>query len=160
MTTSAVPASLLSATTTTSHSTTNHSEPLARPGKGKLWTGRVLSGLALAFFAFDCSMKVLQLAPAVEGTKELGYPAHSVFTIGLIQLACVLLYAVPRTAALGAILLTGYLGGAIATHVRVENPLFSHILFPIYIAALVWGGPYLRDARLSVLLPFGAQRTR
>jgi len=122
-------------------------------GRGRLWTGRVLSGLALAFLAFDTVGKLLQIAPVIEGTTELGYPAHSVLTIGLIQLACVLLYAVPRTAALGAILLTGYLGGAIATHVRVDNPLFTHILFPIYIAALVWGGLYLRDARLSVLLP-------
>jgi hypothetical protein len=126
----------------------------------KLWTGRVLSGLALAFLAFDTSGKLLQIAPAVEGTKELGYPAHSVLTIGLIQLACVLLYAVPRTAALGAILLTGYFGGAIATHVRVDNPLFTHILFPIYIAALVWGGLYLRDPRLSVLLPSAGRRPR
>jgi hypothetical protein len=129
-------------------------------GRAKLWTGRVLSGLALTFLAFDTSGKLLQIAPAVEGTKELGYPTHSVLTIGLIQLACVLLYAVPRTAALGAILLTGYFGGAIATHVRVDNPLFTHILFPIYIAALVWGGLYLRDPRLSVLLPSVGRRPR
>lgn len=122
------------------------------PHKARIITGRVLSGLALAFLAFDCAMKLLQLAPAVAGTTELGYPAHSLLTIGLIQLVCVALYALPRTAPLGALLLTGYLGGAIATHLRVENPLFSHVLFPLYVAALVWGGLYLRDARLSVLL--------
>lgn len=134
-------------------------EPLTTtPGKAKLWTGRVLSGLALAFLFVDLGMKLLQLPVAVEGTTALGYAAHSVFTIGLIQLACVLLYAVPRTAALGAILLTGYLGGAVATHLRLENPLFSHTLFPLYVAALIWGGLYLRDARLSVLLPFGTKR--
>jgi hypothetical protein len=154
MQTSAAPTTFISATST-------ERQPLiSAPGKGKLWTGRVLSGLAIAFLAVDSGMKVLQLAPSVAGTKELGYPAHSVFTIGLIQLACLLLYTVPRSAALGAILLTGYLGGAVATHLRVDNPLFSHTLFPIYVAALIWGGLYLRDSRLSVLLPFGAQRAR
>lgn len=128
--------------------------------RGKRWTGRVFSGLALAFLAFDTVGKLLQIAPVIEGTTELGYPAHSVLTIGLIQLACVLLYAIPRTAALGAILLTGYLGGAIATHVRVDNPLFTHVLFPVYVAALIWGGLYLRDPRLSVLLPSLAKRPR
>lgn len=128
----------------------------AAPALSKLRvrSGRVLSGLALAFLSFDCALKLLALAPAVQGTRELGYPEHSVQTIGIIQLVCVALYAVPRSAALGAILLTGYLGGAIATHVRLDNPLFSHILFPLYIAALVWGGLYLRDPRLSVLLPW------
>jgi hypothetical protein len=129
-------------------------ETHATPSKKRLWAGRALSGLALAFLGLDCSLKLLQLAPAIEGTTALGYPAHSVLTIGLIQLACVVLYAVPRSAALGAILLTGYFGGAIATHVRVESPLFSHVLSPVYFAALVWGGLYLRDPRLSVLLPF------
>lgn len=126
------------------------------PRKARVITGRVLSGLALAFLVVDCAVKLLQLAPAVAGTTELGYPAHSVLTIGLIQLVSVALYALPRTAPLGALLLTGYFGGAIATHLRLENPLFSHVLFPLYIAALVWGGLYLRDSRLSVLL---AKRT-
>lgn len=120
----------------------------------KLWAGRVLSGLALLFLAVDCGFKLSLAKEAVEGTEKLGYAGHSVLTIGIIQLLCVALYALPRTAALGALLLTGYLGGAVATHVRVEDPLFSHILFPIYIAALVWGGLYLRDPRLAVLLPF------
>jgi hypothetical protein len=85
---------------------------------------------------------------------ELGYPADSILTFGLVELACVALYMIPRTAVLGAVLLTGYLGGAIATHVRVGNPLFSHVLFPTYVAALIWGGLYLRDARLRAVLPF------
>jgi hypothetical protein len=99
-------------------------------------------------------MKVLRLAPAVEGTTALGYPASAVRAIGLIELACVALYLVPRTSVLGAVLLTGYLGGAIATHVRAGNPLLSHTLFPIYVALFVWGGLYLRDERVRAFLPF------
>lgn len=124
-----------------------------QPSPRALWGGRVLSGLAALFLLFDGSMKVLQLAPAIEGTRELGYPEQAVFGIGLIQLVCLTVYLVPRTAVLGAVLWTGYLGGAIATHVRVDNPLFTHTLFPLYIAALLWGGLWLRDARVRALLP-------
>ena len=91
--------------------------------------------------------------PVIDGTLQLGYPRDSVFSLGLVLLSCVLAYAVPRTSVLGALLLTGYLGGAVATHVRVANPLFSHVLFPTYVAAFLWGGLILRDARLRVLLP-------
>jgi ABC-type uncharacterized transport system permease subunit len=118
----------------------------------QLWAGRITSGLAIAFLLFDSAMKVLKLAPAVEGTVELGYPESAVLGIGLCQLVCLVAYAVPRTAIIGAVLMTGYLGGAIATHVRVGNPLFSHVLFPIYVAALVWGGLFLRDGRLRALV--------
>ena len=110
--------------------------------------GRVLSGIAVAFLALDAAMKLLQVQAAVEGTVQLGYPASSLVIIGLIQVVCLAVYLVPRTAILGAVLWTGYLGGAIATHVRVGNPLFTHILFPIYVAALLWGGLWLRDRRL------------
>jgi len=123
----------------------------ASTGRGKVWTGRVLSGLAGAFLIFDCGMKLLQLAPAVEGTAQLGYPTGVVMAIGLIQLVCLITYLVPRTSVLGAILLTGYLGGAVATHVRIASPLFSHILFPLYVAALIWGGLYLRDRRVRAI---------
>ncbi|WP_284348281.1 DoxX family protein [Roseisolibacter agri] len=116
--------------------------------------GRILSGLALAFLLVDSVMKVARLAPAVEGTVSLGYPASAILGIGLLQLACVLLYAVPRTAVLGALLLTAYLGGAVATHVRIASPLVTHVLFPVYVAALLWGGLYLREPRLRALLPF------
>jgi hypothetical protein len=119
----------------------------------RLWTGRILSGLAIAFLALDTAMKLLQVAPAVETTAQLGYPASSVLVIGLIELACLAAYAFPRTARIGAVLLTGYLGGAIATHLRVGSPLLSHTLFPIYLAAMVWGGLYLRDRRVRQLLP-------
>ena len=118
----------------------------------QVWTGRVLSGLAVLFLAMDATMKVLQVPAAVEGTTKLGYPAGALLPLGIIQLACLAAYLIPRTRVLGAILWTGYLGGAVATHVRVGNPLFSHILFPIYVATLLWGGLYLRDARLRAVL--------
>ena len=116
--------------------------------------GYVLTGLVALFLTFDTVMKVLQLAPAMQGTIELGYPASTVLTIGLIELVCLVLYLVPRTSVLGALVLTGYLGGAIATHVRVGSPLPTHTLFPIYVALMVWGGLYLRESRLRQLLPF------
>ena len=115
--------------------------------------GLVLSGLAVLFLLFDSAGKLLQVQPVIDGTLELGYPRDSVFSLGLVLLSCVLAYIVPRTSVLGALLLTGYLGGAVATHVRVANPLFSHVLFPTYVAAFLWGGLILRDARLRALLP-------
>ncbi len=117
-----------------------------------LWTGRILSGIAVLFLAFDAAMKLFAMAPAVETTGQLGYPASTLLPIGIIQVVCLVLYLIPRTALLGAVLWTGYLGGAIATHVRVGSPLFSHILFPIYIAALLWGGLWLRDRRVAALI--------
>ena len=116
--------------------------------------GYVLTGLVALFLTFDTVMKLLQLAPAVQGTTELGYPAGTVIVIGVIELVCLVLYLVPRTSVLGALVLTGYLGGAIATHVRVGSPLPTHTLFPIYVALMVWGGLYLRASRLRELLPF------
>lgn len=115
--------------------------------------GTALTVLVALFLTFDTVMKVLALAPAVTGTAELGYPAASVVWIGAIELVCLVLYLVPRTSVLGALLLTGYLGGAVATHVRVENPLLTHTLFPLYIGAMLWGGLYLRERRLHALLP-------
>jgi hypothetical protein len=90
----------------------------------------------------------------VQGTIELGYPESVIVGLGVVLLVSVFLYALPRTAVLGAILLTGYLGGAVATHVRVGNPLFSHSLFPVYFGILIWGGLALRDERIRNLLPF------
>jgi hypothetical protein len=119
----------------------------------QLWSGRTLSALAVLFLLFDATVKLLQLPVAVEGTKKIGYPGNIVFILGVIQLVCLIAYLIPRTAVLGAILWTGYLGGAVATHVRVADPLFSHILFPTYIAALLWGGLWLREQRLRALVP-------
>jgi hypothetical protein len=104
------------------------------------------------FLALDITLKLSGMPEAIEGTTQLGYPASVVFPLGLVQLACLALYLIPRTAPLGALLWTGYLGGAIATHVRVGNPLFSHTLFPIYVAALLWGSLWLRDRRVRGLL--------
>lgn len=123
------------------------------PSKGKVWTGRVLSGLAVLFLLFDAVIKLMRIAPVVESFAKLGYPAGLEIPLGTVLLVCTLLYAIPRTAVLGAILLTGYLGGAVATHVRVGDPLASHILFPIYVGVLVWGGLYLRERRLGALVP-------
>jgi len=122
--------------------------------KKRSTAGYVLTGLVAAFLTFDTVMKLLQLAPAVQGTTELGYPAGTVVVIGAIELVCLVLYLIPRTSVLGALVLTGYLGGAIATHVRVGSPLPTHTLFPIYVALMVWGGLYLRESRLRELLPF------
>ncbi len=119
-----------------------------------LWTGRTLSALAVLFLTFDSIGKLLQVPPVMTGSLELGYPAGTVFPIGVILLLCVVAYAIPWTSVLGALLLTGYLGGAVATHVRVGNPLFSHTLFPIYVAFVAWGGLVLRDARLLEFIPW------
>lgn len=127
-------------------------------GSGRtLWAGRGLSALAVLFLTFDSIAKLLEVQPVVAGSRELGYPASTVFPIGLVLLLCVVAYAIPRSSVLGALLLTGYLGGAVATHVRVGNPLLSHTLFPVYVAFVVWGGLVLRDARLHALLPGRAQ---
>jgi hypothetical protein len=117
-----------------------------------IWTGRIVSGIGVLFLTFDSVFKLMLIQPAVEGTAQLGYPTSVVFPLGLLEAVLLVLYLIPRTSALGAILWTGYLGGAIATHVRLMNPLFTHILFPIYVAALLWGGLWLRDARVRALL--------
>jgi hypothetical protein len=129
--------------------TTNHAD-----SSRALRAGRIISGLAVAFLIFDSVGKLLEVQAVIDGTKQLGYPPDIVFGLGVTLLACVVAYLVPRTSVLGAVLLTGYLGGAVATHVRVGNPLFTHVLFPTYVAALLWGGLVLRDARLRPLLPW------
>ena len=125
----------------------------SRNGAWRQWAGRALSALGVLFLLFDSTGKLLQVQPVIDGTISLGYPRDLVFTLGLILLACVLAYIVPRTSVLGALLLTAYLGGAVATQVRVEAPLFTHVLFPTYVAAVLWSGLFLRDARLRAFLP-------
>ena len=114
----------------------------------QLWTGRVLSTLAVLFLVMDGVMKVLRLPVVVEATARLGYPDSSIQLIGWIVLVCTALYVAPRTAALGAVLLTGFLGGAVATNLRVGDPLVSHILFPVYLGAVLWAGLLLRRPQL------------
>ena len=131
---------------------------VARPAASSAaarWTGRVLTGLGAAFLAFDAAIKLVPNEAALAGTTALGWQPHHLPVLGVIATVCLVLYLVPRTAPLGAVLWTGYLGGAIATHLRLDNPLVSHTLFPIYVAALVWGGLYLRDARVRALLRAG-----
>jgi len=118
------------------------------------WAGLVMSGLVIAFLLFDAAIKLVPLSVVTETMTALGYPSGLERGLGVLTLVCVLLYAVPRTAILGAILLTGLFGGAMATHLRVGSPLFSHLLFGVYLGLLVWGGLYLRDARLRALIPF------
>ena len=116
------------------------------------WSGRTLSAIAILFLSFDIVMKLMQHPMAVQGTKQLGYPASMILPLGIIELIALILYLIPRTSLFGVIIWTGYLGGAVATHVRIGDPLFSHILFPTYVAALLWGGLVLRDARYRSLL--------
>lgn|SRR5690348_568708 len=122
---------------------------------GYRWTGRTLSGIAVLFLAFDAAIKVLGLSFAIQATVQLGYPERLVVPIGIIEIVCLVLYLLPRTAVLGAVLWTGYLGGALASHLRLGDPLFADILFPVYVAALLWGGLWLRDARVGAIVGSG-----
>jgi hypothetical protein len=118
------------------------------------WLGWGLSGVAIAFFLLDAAMKLLALPVVLEASAEIGFQGEILIReLGIILLLCTLLYAAPRTATLGAILLTGYLGGAVAAHLRVGDPLFTHVLFGVYGGILVWGGLYLRDTKLRAALP-------
>jgi DoxX-like family len=120
-----------------------------------LWAGRILSGLVILFMLFDGGIKLVPLDVVVETNAELGYPANANLArgLGILGLVCTALYAFPRTSVLGAILLTGYLGGTVATHLRVGSPTFSHMLFGVYLGLLVWGGLFLRDERVRALIP-------
>jgi hypothetical protein len=125
----------------------------AQHSKNSVLAGHIVSALPVLFLLFDVSLKLIKPAFVVEANAQLGYQESSILVTGIILLTCVILYVIPQTSVLGAILLTGYLGGAVATHVRIENPLFSHILFPVYVGILIWGGLFLRDARLRALIP-------
>jgi DoxX-like family len=116
-------------------------------------TGWGMSGLMIAFLLFDSLSKLALERHVVEATTKLGYPVEALQPLGVICLVCTILYAIPRTAVLGAILLTGYLGGAIASKVRIEDPLFGSVLFGLYFGLLVWGGLYLRDGQLRGVIP-------
>src|SRR5882762_2137664 len=114
--------------------------------KKMLWAGRIIGGLPALFLLFDGVMKLVKPAPVVEATVRLGFPESVILGLGIVLLACTVLYLIPRTSILGAILLTGYLGGAVATHVRVGEGLFP-VSFPIIMGVLLWGGQWLRDQR-------------
>jgi hypothetical protein len=119
--------------------------------KKRLWAGRILSGWAALFFLLDGGMKLFKPRFVVEATLQLGYPESAIVGIGLVLLGCTILYLIPRTAILGAVLLTGYLGGAVATYVRVSGPWFNTV-FPVVFGCFVWGGLYLRDKRLRSVM--------
>ena len=128
--------------------------PPARPivSRSARRVGLVISAIPSLFLAMDLSMKLLRVDAAVQGTTQLGYPPSVLVPLGLLQLGCLLLYLTRRTAVLGAVLWTGYLGGAVATHVRLSNPLVTHVSFPVLVGALLWLGLWLRDERVRALL--------
>ncbi len=120
-------------------------------GRGAVWTGRILSGLVVLFMLFDSITKITMNPYVVKASAKLGYPVSAIPVIGMILLACVVLYVIPRTSVIGAVLLTGYLGGAVATNLRIGAPLFSNLLFPVYFGIVVWAGLYLRNRRVREL---------
>ena len=122
-------------------------------GRGMMLAGRIVSGFAALFLLADGVLRTVRFQPYVDGTVQFGYPQHLATTIGIVLVVCTLLYVVPRTAVLGAILLTGYLGGATASHVRVEDPFF---LVAAVFGVLVWAGLYLREPRVRALIPLRA----
>ena len=127
----------------------------AAPSKSRLLTGRILTTLTVLFLIMDIVFKFIRPIPpqVLQSMNQLGIQTGLLTTIGILLLACTVLYVIPATSVLGAVLLTGYLGGAISVHVRVGNPLFGYVLFPVYVGALMWAGLYLREPRLLVLLP-------
>jgi len=126
----------------------------AHVSNAKIRVGYTLSGLATLFLLFDCTIKFINPPQVAEASAHIGWSASLAPTLGAILLLCTSLYAIPRTSILGAVLLTGYLGGAVATHLRVGDPLFSHVLFPVYLGVMLWAGLFLRDERVRTLLPF------
>jgi hypothetical protein len=121
----------------------------ARVSKAALWTGRVISALPVLMLLMSAAMKFMKPPMVVEGMTKSGYPERLLLPLGIVELACTVLYVFPRTAVLGAVLLTGYLGGATATHVRIGEPFYT----PVLLGVLVWLGLYLRDRRVRALLP-------
>ncbi|TPK93273.1 MULTISPECIES: DoxX family protein [unclassified Mesorhizobium] len=128
----------------------------APASKGALWAGRALSAVVVLFMIFDGVIKLPPLDVVTQTMAQLGWPddVGTARLLGIIGLISTALYALPRSSVLGAILLTAYMGGAISTHVRIGNPLFSHTLFGVYLGIILWGGLYLRDARVRALIPF------
>ena len=126
-------------------------------GTRAIWAGRILGAIAIAFFVMDGVMKLIQPQVVIDATRQIGWPADptTLTSLGLILLAGTALYAFPRTAVLGAILLTGYLGGAVASHARLGDPLVTHDLFGVWLGFFVWGGLWFRDVRIRSLIPIG-----
>ena len=119
-----------------------------------LWIGRALSGVFILFMLLDSAVKLVPIAAVTETSAQIGLPTSAAFArgLGVLGMVCTLLYAWPRTAVLGAILLTGYMGGAVAIHLRIGSPVLTHLLFGVYLGLMVWGGLFLRDERVRALL--------
>jgi DoxX-like protein len=133
------------------------SRPAGKPGslsKKSIWAGRILSGLVTAFLIFDAVIHLLRPPAVVQAFAQLHLPLSLAVDLGVIELVCIALYVIPRTAVAGAVFLTGYLGGAVAIQLTTSNSLFGEILFPVYTAAVLWGGLYLRDERVRALVPW------
>ena len=125
--------------------------------KGRLWTGRIISALVVLFLLFDGITKLMKVKPVLDASAQLGYPVGTIVGIGITLLVCTAFYVIPQTAVLGAILLTAYLGGAVASQVRIGNPIID-TLFPIIFGALAWTGLLLRENRLRALIPLRSQQ--
>ena len=139
----------------TSYDTARSSSTTSRPSlpsRRSVIAGRVLTGIVALLLTLDAGIKLVGAKAAVEGSAQLGFTPQQVFVIGVIAAACLVLYLIPRTAPIGAVLWTGYFGGAIVTHFRLGNPLFTHILPPIYVSILIWGSLYLRDPRVRAVV--------
>jgi hypothetical protein len=127
-----------------------HTQPSSNK---RIWAGRIVSALPVLFLLFDATIHIMRTPAVVAGFAQAGFPISTAVPLGIIEIICIILYAVPRTSVLGAILLTGYLGGAVATNVRQQLPMLGYVLFPVYVAVFIWGGLWLRDDRVRSLIP-------
>lgn len=127
-------------------------DPRPAPNRKRLWAGRIITAVVALFLVVDATIKVMRIEAVIQAFEQIGWPTDLAFPIGVILLACVVVYLVPRTAVLGAVLLTGYLGGAVSAQLRIEAPLLGFTLFPVYVGVLVWLGLYLRDHALRAFV--------
>lgn len=124
------------------------------PSSNKMiWAGRIVSALPVLFLLFDGTIHIMRIPAVVAGFAQAGFPISTAVPLGIIEIVCIILYVIPRTSVLGAILLTGYLGGAVATNVRQQLPMLGYVLAPVYVAVFIWGGLWLRDNRVRSLIP-------
>ena len=145
-------ATLLRSTTYAAAPVRSNSASTIRPSRRSVIAGRIMTGIIALLLTLDVSAKLVRAQAVVDGSAKLGFTPDQMFVVGVIGAVCLVLYLIPRTAPIGALLWTGYFGGAIVTHLRVGDPLLTHILFPIYVSALLWGGLYLRDPRVRAVL--------
>jgi DoxX-like family len=145
-------ATLLRSATYAAAPARSSSAPTSHPSRRSVIAGRIMTGIIALLLTLDVSAKLVRAQAVVDGSAKLGFTPDQMFVVGVIGAVCLVLYLIPRTAPIGALLWTGYFGGAIVTHLRVGDPLLTHVLFPIYVSALIWGGLYLRDPRVRAVL--------